>query len=48
MRRRLLLVALWLTVAAVVALFDWGVTREPRTTYTADLGAQRTAPYDGG
>ena len=52
MRHRLLLVALWITVAAVVVLFDWGVTREARTTYSPEAegstrAAQRARPGGG-
>ena len=51
MRRRTLLLAMWITAAAVVCLFDWGVAREGRTTYATDvdrLGRPQTAPSPGG
>jgi hypothetical protein len=48
MRHRLLLVALWITVLAAVALFDWGVTREARTDYSPEAeGSTRAAQRAG-
>lgn len=46
-RRRVILAALWVAVAGVVLLFDWGVSREPRTTYDPP-GRQGNTTYNRG